>query len=161
MWLRGPAPPEFQVIAGRTQTAPSANDGTLEAFDELAGDLAWQFELAFAGPGDWHERFARAIDAGLALMVERPGAARMWFLEARRTADPELQACRTAARERLVEIATDPRWDVDMDVPRLHVEFLFGALSHAAYDDLAAGGDGASAVRKLRELFVLFEPLAA
>lgn len=149
---------EFQVTAGRL---PSSTKYTLETFDRLADDLVRQFERAFAGPGDWHRRFARAIDDTLAWLLERPGATRLWFLEARRTPDPELQARRAAARRQLVDVATDPRRDAELDVPELHVEFLFGALSHAAYDELAAGGDAEGAVRKVRELLALFEPLPA
>lgn len=133
----------------------------LDTFDRLAEDLLAQFAQAFDVPGDWHERFVNAIDESLLWLLRSPGAMRLWFLEARRTSDGELLAHRNEARERLIDIVTDPREGVVLDVPELHVEFLFGALSHAAYDELAAGGDGASAGRRLRELLVLFEPIAA
>ena len=132
----------------------------LDAYDALADDVYDTFAHAFDGPGDWHARFATAIDVTLARLLSIPGAMSLWFLEARRTADHELQSHSTAARDRLVGVLTQPGGSCTLDVPDLHVEFLFGALAHAAHDELAAGGDGESAGQRIRELLVLLEPVS-
>src|ERR1700742_2823249 len=76
----------------------------LDTFDRLAEDLLAQFAQAFDVPGDWHERFAHAIDTALEWLIRTPGAARLWFLEARRAADGELLAHRPRARGRLIHV---------------------------------------------------------
>lgn len=131
-----------------------------DAFDSVSDDVYACFTGAFAEPGDAHAQLVQAIEQALERLLANPGAMRLWFVEARRTADPALQARRTAARDRLVEIIT-MRNGPTPEVPALHVEFLFGALAHAAHDELVGGGDCANAGRKVRELLALLEPVAA
>jgi AcrR family transcriptional regulator len=156
-------------IAARAGLSPSrfgeyyrdVDECVYDAFDELADDIYGCFADAFAAPGDPHEQLVEGIEQALARLLANPGAMRLWFLEARQTADPELQARRSEARIRLVRLVTRPEADWGPDVPDLHVEFLFGVLTHAAYDELAGGGDCAKAGRRIRELLAVFEPLAA
>lgn len=156
-------------VAARAGLSPSRfreyyrdiDECVCDTFDSVADDVYATFATAFDYPEDLHARLTHGVEQALALLLANPGAMRLWFLESRRTADPELQARRAAVRVRLVELITRPDWGWGPDVPSLHVEFLFGALAHAAHDELAAGGDCAKAGRKVRELLAVLEPMAA
>jgi AcrR family transcriptional regulator len=142
----------------------NVEDCFLDAYDELTRELTLRFERSLErGSGDWQLRVTAALDAGIEEVFSTAGVARTLFLEAGRSADPVLQQHRALARQRFVDLVTrgDEDDDVDAAVPGLHVEFLVGALSHAAHDELAAGGDCTSAARRVRELLALFEPIAA
>jgi AcrR family transcriptional regulator len=132
-----------------------------DAFDSVSDEVYACFTKAFAEPGDTHSRLVNGIEGALDRLLASPGAMRLWFLEARRTADPALQARRAAARDRLVQLITRPEEGWMPEVPDLHVEFLFGALAHAAHDELAAGGDCATAGRRVRALLAVLEPVPA
>jgi AcrR family transcriptional regulator len=156
-------------VATRAGVSPSrfreyyrdVDECACDAFDSVADDVYSRFAAAFDGPEDAHTRLLHAIEQTLDLLLANPGAMRLWFLEARRTADPELQARRTVARARLVHLITGPERGWAPDVPPLHVEFLFGALAHAAHDELSTGGDCSKAGTKIRALLAVLEPVPA
>jgi AcrR family transcriptional regulator len=129
-----------------------------DAYRWVADEVHAAFADAFERPGDVHARLVDAIEQSLERLLADPGAMRLWFVEARRTTDPRLQASRAATRDRLVELVMQRDDGCAEEVPELHVEFLFGALAHAAHDELASGGDCAKAGRKVRKLLALLEP---
>lgn len=140
--------------------------GTLDdclaaTYDEVSEQLYGRLVEAFAGAGDWHTRFARAVDATLDYIESTPGAARLCFGESARS-HPRIRKRRAASRQRVVRFLADEyEREQGRAVPDVHFEFLFGALLRASQDELAAGHEPTRVAERVRELLALLEPAPA
>jgi hypothetical protein len=140
----------------------SLGDCVLDAYGHAADDVYRGSVAAFGGTGDWRDRMTRAIQSMLAGMLASPGAARLCFLEVVRTPDIRLHEERAAQRERFVQLlASEYEREHGDGLPRLHFEFLVGAIVHAVHAELAAGGAGVEAGPRIRTMLDLLEPVTA
>jgi hypothetical protein len=130
-------------------------------FHELSEELHRCHVDAFAGPEDWHTRFAIAVDSSLERIASSPGALRLLFAESAR-GDPRIRAHRTAACQRFIWLlAEEYELEYGVRLPDVHFEFLVGALFQAAQAEFAAGRDAARTAARVKELLALLEPVAA
>ncbi len=157
---------DLEARAELPETALATHYGTIDnclvaAFDEVFYKL-WRIQLdAFAGPGDWHERFSHAVTAALEHIELTPGAARLCFGELAR-GNPRIRARRAAARDRVVGLLSDEYEREHREgLPDIHFEFLFGALYRAARDEVAAGGESTHVAERVNELIGVLEPVPA
>jgi AcrR family transcriptional regulator len=163
---RSLAPSDIAAQAALPETAVFAHYGTVErclaaTFEEVVEQLYRRHAEAFAGPGDWHARLSRAADATVDHLRSRPGAVRLCFANAAR-GDPRIQAHRAAARQRFVRLLADEyEREHGSRPPDVHFEFIFGALFHAARDELAAGQEPAQVAERIKELLGQLEPVPA
>jgi AcrR family transcriptional regulator len=140
----------------------SLDDCVLDAYGHASDDVYRGSVAAFGGPGDWRDRMTRAIQSMLAGMLASPGATRLCFLEVVRTPDIRLHEERAAQRERFVQLlASAYEREHGVGLPRLHFEFLVGAIVHAVHAELAAGGAGVGAGPRIRTMLDLLEPVTA
>ncbi|HMJ96862.1 MAG TPA: hypothetical protein VK486_13475 [Thermoleophilaceae bacterium] len=158
--------PELEGRAGVRAGALAAHYGTLDTclvaiYDEASEVLYRRMVEAFSGPGDWHMRFARAVEATLDQIQSAPGIARLCFGEPARR-HPRIGARRAASRQRAIRfLAAEYEDEQGCRLPELHFEFLFGALLRAAQDEVTAGREPAAVAARVRELLALLEPVPA
>lgn len=146
------------ALAGHYDTV---DDCLVAAYDEVSEQLYRGMEEAFEGPGEWHVRFARAVEATLHQLESSPGAAQLCFGEAAR-GNPRLRRRRAASRQRVVRfLAEEYEREHGRGMPDVHFEFLFGALLRAAQDEMAAGREPALVAERVRQLLALLEPVPA
>jgi AcrR family transcriptional regulator len=150
--------------AGLPADAVAAHYGTIDdcvlaAYDEVAADLYDRCAGLLTERTDWYLRLPSTISDALEQLDCMPGIVRLCFLEPLRAPDPRLRERSVAARSLFADLlATEAR---DPGIPRLHFEFLIGALHSASFDALV-GGAGLSAVAERMEYLVgLSEPVAA
>jgi hypothetical protein len=130
-------------------------------YDEVSEELYRGMVEAFSGPGDWHMRFARAVEATLDQVQSAPGIARLCFGEPAR-GNARIRERRAASRQRVIRFLADEyEEEQGCRLPDLHFEFLFGALLRAAQDEVAAGREPALVGARVRELLALLEPVPA
>jgi AcrR family transcriptional regulator len=167
--LESEGPPAAPDIAERAELAVAdlvdhygSVDGCLvAAYDELAEEL---FELhveAFDGPGDWQSRFLDGMRAALDHIASTPGAVQLFFAD-ELLAHPRLRTRRAAARQRIARlVAGEVDHEHEQGVPAVQVEFILGAVSHAAKTEAADGMEPARVIARVSETLRLLEPLAA
>lgn len=130
-------------------------------YDEVSEELYRGMVESFAGPGDWHMRFASTVEATLDQLQSAPGIARLCFGEAARR-HARIGALRAASRKRVIRFLADEYEDEQGHrLPEVHFEFLFGALLRTAQDEVAAGREPAVVAARVRELLALLEPVPA
>jgi hypothetical protein len=130
-------------------------------YDEVSEELYRRMVEAFAGPGDWHMRFASAVEATLDQIQAAPGIARLCFGEPARR-HTRIGARRAASRQRVIRFLADEYEDEQgHPLPDVHFEFLFGALLRTAQDEVTAGREPAVVAARVRELLALLEPVPA
>jgi hypothetical protein len=130
-------------------------------YDELSAELYELHVEAFDGPGDWRARLLHGMRATLDRIASTPGAARLLFAE-ELLAHPLLRTRRVASRQRVARLVTDElEHEEDHAVPAIQVEFLLGAVSHAAQMEMAAGRRPAQVAARVDETLRLREPRAA
>jgi hypothetical protein len=130
-------------------------------YDDVSEELYRRMVEVFSGPGDWHMRLARAVEATLDQIQSDPGIARLCFGEpARRHAC--IGARRAASRERVVRfLAAEYEDEQGRRLPEVRFEFLFGAILRTAQDEVTAGREPAVVAARIRELLALLEPVPA
>jgi AcrR family transcriptional regulator len=152
--------------AGLTEADLRAHYGDLDAclaatYEEMARELYELHVEAFDGPGDWRSRFLDGVRAALDRIASTPGAVRLFFAEDLR-GHPGLRDRRAAARQRVARLlAEEVELEQDRSVPELQVEFLLGAVSHAAQDEAARGMEPARVTARIGRTLSLLEPQAA
>jgi AcrR family transcriptional regulator len=152
--------------AGLTEADLRVHYGGLEeclgaTYDELALELYDLHVNAFDGAGDWRSRFLDGVRAALDRIATTPGAVRLFFADELR-AHPGLRESRAAARQRVARlVAQEMELEQERGVPALQVEFLLGAVSHAALDEAAGGMEPARVTARVGQTLSLLEPLAA
>ena len=157
---------DLETRAELPESSLAMHYGTIEncvvaAYDEVAQQLYIVQLEAFAGPGDWHERFSDAVDAALERIESTSGTAQLCFGELAR-GNPRIRARRAVARERTVRLLSDEyERERHEGLPDLHFEFLVGALYRAAQDELAAGGEPTCVAGRVSELLAVLEPVPA
>jgi AcrR family transcriptional regulator len=160
---------EAADVAARAELAEAdlvVHYGSVESclaatYDELSEELYDLHAEAFDGPGDWRSRFLDGMRATLDRIASTPGAARLLFAE-ELLAHPLLRIRRAAARQRIARLVADElEHEEDHAVPAIQVEFLLGAVSHAAQTEMAAGRRPAQVAARVDETLRLLEPLAA
>jgi hypothetical protein len=138
-----------------------AHDGLVAVYDEVSEELYLGMTEAFSGPGDWHARFARAVETTLEQIESDPEIQLLCFGEAAR-AHPRIRERRARSRQRVIRFLADEYETAQGHrLPDLHFEFLFGALLRAAQDEMAAGRGTAGVTARVRELLALLQPAAA
>ena len=164
--LRSLTDEDLAARAGLPAGAVAAHYGTLDdclvaTYDDVSERLYRGLEEAFEGPGEWHTRFARAVDATFAQLEAAPGAALLCFGEAAR-GHPQIRKRRAASRQRVVRFLADQyEQEHGRRLPDVHVEFLFGALLRTAQDEMAAGRKPDLVAERVRRLLELLEPVPA
>jgi hypothetical protein len=154
------------MYADLPESALAAHYGSVDrclvaTFHELSEELHRCHVDAFAGPEDWHGRFAIAVESSLERLDARPGALRLYFADTLR-GDPRLRAHRTAARQRFIALlAEEYELEHGARLPDVHFEFLVGALFQAAQLEFTAGRGAARMAARVKELLALLEPVAA
>jgi hypothetical protein len=168
-WQEDPNAIAAAEVAERADLAEAdliAHYGSVESclaatFDELSDELYELHVDAFDGPGDWHSRFLDGVRATLDRIASTPGAARLIFAD-ELVAHPRLRTRRAAARQRIARLVCDEvEHEQDRGVPAVQVEFLVGAVIHAAQAEAAAGMEPARVAARARETLRLLEPGAA
>jgi AcrR family transcriptional regulator len=130
-------------------------------YDELAEELYELHLHAFDGSGDWQSRFLDGMRAALDHIDSTPGATRLFFADDL-LAHPRLRTRRAAARQRVARLVADEvEHEHEHGVPGIQVEFMLGAVSHAARAEAADGMEPARVVARVGETLRLLEPLAA
>ena len=156
-------------MAARAELAEAdlvAHYGSVESclaamYDELSQELYDLHVDAFDGPGDWQSRFLDGVRAALDRIASTPGAARLFFAEELR-AHPDLRARRAAARQRVARLVGEEiEHEQERRIPAVQVEFLLGAVSHAAQAEAATRMEPAHVAGRVRETLRLLEPKAA
>ena len=157
---------DLEGRAGLPSPSLAAHYGTLDTclvaiYDEVSEVLYRGMVEAFSGPGDWHVRFAKAVEATLAQIRSAPGIARLCFGEPAR-GNARIGERRAASRQRVIRFLADEyEQEQGVRLPDLHFEFLFGALLRTAQDEVTAGRKPAVVAARVRELLVLLEPVPA
>lgn len=156
-------------VAARAELAEAdlvAHYGGVESclaatYDELAEELYDLHVDAFDGPGDWQSRFLDGVRAALDRIASTPGAARLFFTEELR-AHPHLRARHAAARQRVARlVAEEIQHEQQRGIPAVEVEFLLGAVAHAAQAEAATRMEPARVAGRVRETLRLLEAKAA
>jgi AcrR family transcriptional regulator len=137
-------------------------DGCLEAtYDELSEELYELHLHAFDGPGDWQSRFLDGERAALDRIASTPGAVRLFFAD-ELLAHPRLRTRRAAARQRVARLVADEvEHEQEQAPPAVQVEFILGAVSHAAKAEAGDGMEPARVAARVSETLRLLEPQAA
>jgi hypothetical protein len=137
-------------------------DRCLEAtYDELSEELYELHIHAFDGPGDWRSRFLEGERAALDRIASTPGAVRLFFAD-ELLAHPRLRTRRAAARQRVARLVADEvEHEQEQGVAEVQVEFILGAVSHAAKAEAAYGMEPARVAARVSETLRLLEPQAA
>jgi hypothetical protein len=113
----------------------SVDDCLVAAYDELSREVyGLQADALNAGSGDWRARFLDGVRAALDHLASVPGGIALFFGDDLR-AHPLLRVRRAALRQRLARLVADQARE-----PAPRVEFLLGALAHAAHAETAARG---------------------
>jgi AcrR family transcriptional regulator len=139
--------------------------GTLEecllaAYRDAGNDLFVRFATAFGDPGSWHERFARAIEAVLDRLADRPALAHLCFVESGR-AGPRMRARRDAHMQRMIDLmAAEHAAD---ELPALRFELLAGAVDRAISGHVADRrfAELPALTTRVEGITAVFEPVAA
>jgi AcrR family transcriptional regulator len=161
--LRSLEDSELEARAGLPEGALAAHYGTLEdcllaTYDEVSERLFSGMVEAFARPGDWHARFAAAVEATLDRLESTPGGAQLCFGEPA-LGHPRIRKRRADSRQRVVRFLADEfEREHGRRLPDVHFEFLFGALLRSAQEEVAAGRRPAQVAERVRELLELLEP---
>ena len=164
--LRSLTEEDLTARAGLPAEALAAHYGTVDdclvaAYDEVSEQLYRGMEEAFEGSGEWHARFARAVEATLDQLESSPGAAQLCFGEPAR-GNPRIRRRRAASRQRVVRfLAEEYAREHGRGMPDVHFEFLFGALLRAAQEEMAAGREPELVAARVRQLLELLEPVPA
>jgi hypothetical protein len=143
-----------------------AHYGTVDSclaatYDELSEELYALHVDAFDGPGDWQSRFLDGMRAALDRIESTPGAVRLFFAD-ELLAHPSLRTRRAAARQRVARlVAGEVEHEQERALPAIQVEFMLGAVSHAAKAEAADGMEPARVTARAGETLRLLEPLAA
>lgn len=143
-----------------------AHYGTVDSclaatYDELSEELYALHVDAFDGPGDWQSRFLDGLRAALDRIEATPGAVRLFFAD-ELLAHPRLRTRRAAARQRVAQLVADEvEHEQDRNLPAIQVEFMLGAVSHAAKAEVADGMESARVAARVSETLRLLEPQAA
>jgi AcrR family transcriptional regulator len=139
----------------------SVDSCLVATYDELSEELYELHVDAFDGPGEWQSRFLDGMRAALDRIEATSGAARLFFAD-ELIGHPRLSIHRAAARQRLARlVAEEVEREHDRDLPAVQVEFILGAVSHAARDEAAEGMEPARVTARVGETLRLLEPLAA
>jgi AcrR family transcriptional regulator len=150
---------EAADVAARAELAEAelvAHYGSVErclaaTYDQLSDELYHLHVDAFDGPGDWRSRFLDGVGATLDRIGSTPGAVRLFFADDL-LAHPRLRTRRAAARQRVVRlVAEEVEHEQDQAPPPVQVEFLLGAVSHAARTEMAAGTQPARVAARVSE----------
>jgi AcrR family transcriptional regulator len=129
-------------------------------YDELSDELYDLHVDAFDGAGDWRSRFLAGVRATLEHVASTPGAVCLFFAE-EVLGDPRLRTRMAAARQRVTRlVAEELESERDHAVPAVQVEFMLGAVSHAARTEMAAGVAPRRAAARVSETLRLLEPRA-
>jgi AcrR family transcriptional regulator len=129
-------------------------------YDELADELYHLHVDAFDGAGDWRSRFLAGVRATLEHVAATPGAVCLFFAE-EVLGDPRLRTRGAAARQRVARLVADElEAERDHAVPAVQVEFMLGAVSHAARTEMAVGVAPRRAAARVSETLRLLEPRA-
>lgn len=159
-------PVDLARHSGLPELALAVHYGTVDAclvaaYEELSDQLHLCHLHAFAGPGDWHTRFSRAVDSSLEHLESTPGALVLVFADAAR-GDARIRRQRTAGRQRFIGLLADEHeLQYGARLPHVHFEFLVGALFQAAQAEFTAGREPARMAERVNELLGLLEPVAA
>jgi AcrR family transcriptional regulator len=130
-------------------------------YDELTEELYELHLHAFEGPGDWQSRFLSGMRAALDHIDSTPGAVRLFFAD-ELMAHPRLRTRRAAAQQRIARLVADEvEHEQESRPPSIHVEFILGAVSHAARVEVADGMEPARVEARVSETLRLLEPQAA
>jgi AcrR family transcriptional regulator len=130
-------------------------------YDELSEELYDLHLQAFEGPGDWQSRFLEGMRAGLAHIESTPGAARLFFADDL-LAHPRLRTRRAAAQQRVARLVADEvEHEQERGLPTVQVEFILGAVTHAAKAEVVGGMEPARVAERVGETLRLLEPQAA
>jgi AcrR family transcriptional regulator len=139
----------------------SVDSCLVAAYDELSQELYELHVEAFDGPGDWQSRFLEGMRAALDRVDSTPGAARLFFADDL-LGHPRLRIRRAVARQRIAQlVAEEVEHELDRDLPGVQVEFILGAVSHAAKAEAADGMEPARVTARVGETLRLLDPLAA
>lgn len=129
-------------------------------YDELSDELYDLHVDAFDSAGDWRSRFLAGVRATLEHVASTPGAVCLFFAE-EVLGDPRLRTRGAAARQRFARlVAEELEAERDDAVPAVQVEFMLGAVSHAARTEMAAGVAPRRAAARVSEALRLLEPRA-
>jgi hypothetical protein len=143
-----------------------AHYGTVDSclaatYDELSEELYALHVDAFDGPGDWQSRFLDGLRAALDRIEATPGAVKLFFAD-ELLAHPRLRTRRAAARQRVARlVAEEVQHEQERGLPPIQVEFMLGAVSHAAKAEAAEGMEPARVTARVGETLRLLEPMAA
>jgi hypothetical protein len=157
------------VIADRADLAEadlldhygSVDSCLVAAYDELSRGLYELHVEAFDGPGDWQSRFLDGMCAALERIDSTPGAERLFFAD-ELIGHPRLRIHRAAALQRVAQlVAEEAEHELDRELPTVQVEFILGAVSHAAQTEAADGMEPARVAERVSETLRLLEPQAA
>jgi len=130
-------------------------------FDELWEELYELHLQAFDGSGDWQSRFLDGMHAALDRIDSTPGATRLFFADDL-VAQARLRTRRAAARQRLASlVAAEVELEQERELPAVQVEFILGAVSHAARSEVADGMEPARVTARVGETLRLLQPQAA
>lgn len=139
----------------------SVDDCLAATYDELSEELYELHLHAFEGPGDWQSRFLAGMRAALDRIESTPGAARLFFADDL-LAYPRLRMRRVGAQQRLARLVADEvEHEQERGLPATQVEFILGAVSHAAKAEAAVGMEPARVAARVGETLRLLEPQAA
>jgi AcrR family transcriptional regulator len=130
-------------------------------YDELSEEL-YELQLrAFDGSGDWQSRFLDGMRAALDHIDSTPGASRLFFADDL-LAFPGLRTRRAAAQQRVARLVSDEvEHEQERGIPAVQIEFILGAVAHAAKAEVADGMEPARVVARVGETLRVLEPLAA
>jgi hypothetical protein len=127
-------------------------------YDELADELYDLHVDAFDGAGDWRSRFLAGFRAALEYVASTPGAVSLLFAE-EVLGDARLRTRRAAAGERVARlVAEELEAERENAVPAVQIEFMLGAVSHAARTEMAAGFAPRRAAARVSETLRLLDP---
>jgi hypothetical protein len=133
-------------------------DCVLATYDDVAAQLYDGCAGVLTERADWYLRLPSSVGDALARLDCMPGVVRLCFLEPL-APDLRLRERSVAARVRFAELlAREAR---DPDLPRLHFEFLIGALHSTAFAALADGQGLSAVAERMEDLVGLPEPVAA
>jgi len=135
------------------------------AYSRAARALHDTMAAALASDGPWLARWEAAVRASLELMQERPGIARLVFVESE-AGLPTIRERRELHRRDFVELFA---WEYSRNgrlhsLPRLHGELVAGAAYRAFHEEAVAGrltAAPAQSAPRLVDAMAMFEPVPA